>query len=110
MSSVQIELIMRPQRAEGFSLHPSGNRKRCGWLFIMQLDGGEAKRRHRKNVQLEEGEVGVAVVRLALALLHHIVLEGGRRLRIVAVEAVENLLHVLRPIGREVKGGAHGEC
>jgi hypothetical protein len=34
--SVQIELIIQLQRAEGFKLRPSGNRKRCGYLFIMQ--------------------------------------------------------------------------
>lgn len=59
------------------------------------------------DVQLQEGEVGVAVVRLALALLHDIVLEGARRLGVVAVEAIEDLLDVIRPFWREVEGGAH---
>lgn len=60
-------------------------------------------------VQLQEGEVGVAVVRLALALLHDIVLEDAGGLRIVAVEAIENHVDVLGPFRREVEGGAHGD-
>lgn len=61
-----------------------------------------------KHVQFEEGEIGVAVVCLRLALLHHVVLEDGRGLGVVAVEAIEDLVDVLGPLGREVKGGAHG--
>ena len=60
------------------------------------------------NVQLEKGEVGIAVVRLALALLHDIVLEDTRRLRVVSVEAIEDLLNVIRPLGREVVWCSHG--
>jgi hypothetical protein len=63
------------------------------------------------GLQLEEGEVGVAVVRLALALLHDIVLEDVGCLRVVPVEAVEDLLDVLRPVRRKVVGGcSHGGC
>lgn len=62
----------------------------------------------RCDVQLEEGEVGVAVVGLAFALLHDIVLEGARSLGVVPVEAVEDLLDVVRPLRREVERGAHG--
>jgi hypothetical protein len=62
------------------------------------------------NVQLQEGQVGVAVVCLRLALLHDIVLEDLRRLGVVAVEAIEDLLDVFGPLRREVEGGAHGGC
>jgi hypothetical protein len=62
----------------------------------------------RRDVQLEQGEVGVAVVRLVLALGHDIVLEDGGGLWVVAVEAVEDGLDVVRPLGRVVEGDAHG--
>ena len=62
------------------------------------------------DVQLQEGEVCVAVVCLALALLHDIVLEDARRLRVVAIQSIEDLLHVLGPFRREVKGDAHDCC
>jgi hypothetical protein len=62
------------------------------------------------HVQLQEGQVGVAVVGLRLALLHDIVLEDTRRLGVVPVEAIEDLLDVLRPLGRKVEGGSHGGC
>jgi hypothetical protein len=68
------------------------------------------KRWGLSGLQLQQSEVGVAVVRLALALLHDIVLEDGRRLGVVAVQAIENLLHLLRPLRREVERGAHGCC
>jgi hypothetical protein len=58
-------------------------------------------------VQLQEGEVGIAVVRLALALLHDIVLEYSRRLRVVPVETIKNLLYVFRPLGRKVVCCSH---
>lgn len=61
------------------------------------------------DVQLQQREVGVAVVRLVLALLHDIVLEDGRGFGVVPVEAVEDLLDVLRPFRRVIEGGAHGE-
>lgn len=62
------------------------------------------------NVQLQQGEVGVAVVRLGLALGHDIVLEGGRGLRVVSVQAIEDGLDVLWPFRREVECGAHRVC
>ena len=62
------------------------------------------------DVQLQEGQVGVAIVCLRLALLHDIVLEDLRRLGVVAVEAIEDLLDVFGPLRREVEGGTHGGC
>lgn len=41
-----------------------------------------------RNSQLEECEVGVAVICAVFALLRHVVLEHCRRLGVVAVEAV----------------------
>ena len=55
------------------------------------------------NVQLQQGQVRVAVVRLVLALLHDIVLEGASGLRVVSVEAIENSLDVLWPFRRKVE-------
>jgi hypothetical protein len=60
------------------------------------------------DVQLQQGEVGVAVVRLVLALLHNIVLEDARGLGVVTVEAIEDLLYVVWPLGRKVVGCSHG--
>ena len=45
-----------------------------------------------------------------LALLHDIVLEDTRRLWVVAIQSIEDLLHVIRPLRREVERGAHGGC
>lgn len=59
-------------------------------------------------VQLQQGEVGVAVVRLPLALGHHIVLEDARRLRVVAVQSIEDLVDVLGPVLGLVEGTRHG--
>jgi hypothetical protein len=59
------------------------------------------------DVQLQESEVGVAVVRLTLALLHDIVLEDTRCLWVVSIEAIEDLLDVIRPLGREVVWCSH---
>ena len=68
------------------------------------------RRKVRENdVQLQQREVGVAVVCLVLALLHDIVLEDGGRFRVVPVESVEDLLDVLRPFRRVIEGGAHSE-
>lgn len=60
------------------------------------------------NVQLQQGQVRVAVVRLVLALGHDIVLERARRLGVVSVQAIENDLDVLWPFRRKVECGAHG--
>jgi hypothetical protein len=65
---------------------------------------------HATDVQLQQSEVGIAVVCLALALLHDIVLENARRLGIVTVEPIEDLLYVIRPLGREVVWCSHGGC
>jgi hypothetical protein len=60
------------------------------------------------NVQLQECQVGIAVICLVLTLLHDIVLEYGGRLGVVPVEAIEDLINVLGPVGRVVKGSRHG--
>ena len=59
------------------------------------------------DVQLQEGQVGVAVIGLVLALLGDIFLEGRGDLGVVSVEAVEDGLDVFRPVGRVVEGN-HG--
>jgi hypothetical protein len=90
----------------GIQSPPSGNRKRCGCLFIMRMS---IEKCGVQNVQLQEGEIGVAVVRLRLALLHDVVLEDARRLGVVPIEAIKDLVNVLWPFRREIEGGAHGE-
>lgn len=59
------------------------------------------------DVQLQEGQVGIAVIGLLVALLGDIFLEGRGGLRVVSVEAAEDGLDVLRPIRRVVEGN-HG--
>lgn len=61
----------------------------------------------RGDVQFQEGQVGVAVISLVLALLGDIFLEGSGGLGIVSIEAVEDCLYVFRAIDREIEGG-HG--
>ena len=60
-------------------------------------------------VQFEEGEVGIAVICLVLALLGNIFLEGGGGLWVVAVEAVQDGIDVLGPVRAVVEGDAHGQ-
>ena len=60
------------------------------------------------DIQFQQSEIGVAVVGLLLALLHHIVLENRSGLWVVSVEAIEDLLNVLRPVLCIIEGGAHG--
>lgn len=55
------------------------------------------------NIQLQQGQVRVAVVRLRLALLHDIVLERASGLGVVSVEAIEDRLDVLWPFRRKVE-------
>lgn len=57
------------------------------------------------DLQFQERQVGIAVVRLVLALLRDILLENLRRLRIVSVEAVEDGVNVLGSLGTIVEGG-----
>lgn len=64
----------------------------------------------RDDVQLQQGQVGVAVVGLAFALLHDIILEDARRLGVVPVEAIEYLLDMFRPLRCEIKCRSHGGC
>ncbi len=60
------------------------------------------------NSQLQERQIRIAVIGALLALLGDIVLEYGRRFGIISVEAVEYGFNVLGPVGRIVKGYAHG--
>ncbi len=75
------------------------------WFFVHHAT---EKRKAGSNVQLQQGEVGVAVICLVLALRHDIVLECARRLRVVSVQAIESGLDVLWPFRRKVECGAHG--
>jgi hypothetical protein len=70
-------------------------------------DGRSSAQEEGYYLQLEEGQVRVAVVCLVLALLHHVVLEDRRCLGVVAVEAIENQVDVLGPLRREVERDTH---
>ena len=58
--------------------------------------------------QLQQRQIGVAVISAVLALLCDIVLEYGRRFGIVSVETIEDGFDVFGPVGGVVKGYAHG--
>ena len=104
--SYQIELI----------INFSGRSDSCpiprviGNVVVVYSSCSIKRKKQKVDVQLQEGEVGVAVVCLALALLHDIVLEDARRLRVVAIQPIEDLLHVIGPLRREVKRDAHDGC
>lgn len=59
------------------------------------------------NLQLQQGQVSVAIIRLFLALLGHIVLEDGSGLGIVSIETIQDGINMLWPLGRIIEGDAH---
>lgn len=65
------------------------------------------RRRERRHSQLEQSQVGVAVIGLVFALRHDVVLENSRGLGVVAVESVQDGINVLWPLGRVVEGDTH---
>lgn len=67
-------------------------------------------KRKRRHSQLEQGQVGVAVVGLVFALRHNVVLENCRGLGVVAVESVQDGINVLWPLGRVVERNTHVVC
>lgn len=91
----------------------SGNRKRDISYCIILFSAWFSFLHGRSDVhsQLEQRQVGVAIVGPILALLLHIILENACRLWVVAVQAVEDLVDVLGPLGRLVErnGSAHDE-
>ena len=65
------------------------------------------RRRQRRHSQLEQSQVGVAVIGLVFTLRHDVVLENSRGLGVVAVESVQDGINVLWPLGRVVEGDTH---
>ena len=64
-------------------------------------------RRKVASLQLQQGQIGVAVIRAILALLRHVVLEHGRGFGIVSIETIQNAIDVLWPIRRIIKSDTH---
>ena len=58
-------------------------------------------------LQLQQRQVGVAVISLVFALLHDISLEYFSRLWIVSVESVENVVNVLRSLHGGIEYDTH---
>ena len=58
-------------------------------------------------LQFEQRQRGICVKKLLLALLIDVFLKCGRRLRVIAVQAVEDLVNVRRPLLAFVEGIAH---
>lgn len=61
------------------------------------------------SLQLQQGQIGVAVICAILALLRHVVLEHGRGFGVISIEAIQNGINMLWPIRRMVKGDAHDD-
>lgn len=61
----------------------------------------------RKHLQLQQGQVGIAIECPVLTLLHDIVLEYRGRLGVVSVEAVQDGINVGRPGLALVEGDDH---
>ncbi len=59
------------------------------------------------GLQLQQRKVGVAIVGPLFALLGDIVLKHGRGLGVVPVEAVEDGIDVVGPVGRGVESYSH---
>ncbi len=98
-------------------LRKSGNRKRLvdhhGRVSCIPLGAQKDKRcrqvsrRRFADSQLQQGQVRIAVIGPVLALLRYVVLEYGGGFGVVAIEAVEDGIDVLRPFGRIIEGNAH---
>jgi len=82
----------------------SGNRKRDNLFLIIEHSCMLAKAVY---VQFQQGEVGVAVVGLGLALLRDIFLEDRGRFRVVPVQAVQYRVDVRWPLRRMIKCEPH---
>ena len=61
----------------------------------------------RAHLQLQQGQVGIHIDRLVLTLCGDIVLEDLCGLWVVAIQAVEDGIDVLRPVGRVIKCDSH---
>lgn len=62
------------------------------------------------HIQLQQSQIGVAVVSLVFALFHDIFGEDFGGLGVVAVEAIENGVDVFRPVRRVIECDAHDCC
>ena len=60
-----------------------------------------------RSLQLQEGQVGVTIICLGLALLGHVILENLSGFWVVSIEAVQDCIDVLRPLRREVEWNPH---
>ena len=80
------------------------HRRRC---CVILASMHEERNIYISNVQFEESKVGVAVICLVGALLCNVFLEYRGRLWVVAVEAVQDVVDVFRPLGRIIEGDTH---
>lgn len=60
-----------------------------------------------RDVQLQEREVGIGIVFLFVALMLNVILEDGRRLGIVSIEAIEDGVDVIWPTFCKIERNAH---
>lgn len=63
----------------------------------------------KEDSQLEKGKVGITIICPIVALLLYVVLEDGGRFRVVAVEAIEDVLNMFGAIGAVVEGRVHDD-
>lgn len=113
MSRSQIELISIPLHGRRTAnSRPSNPRVQVIGNVIYNhhtnLENANARRpKDRSCLQLQQGQVGVTVIRFVFALLGNIVLENGRCLRIVSVETIEYGIDMIGPIWRRVECRPH---
>ena len=50
----------------------------------------KSKERYGLGIQLQQGQIGIAVKRLILALLRNVVLKDGGRLWIISIQSIED--------------------
>lgn len=61
------------------------------------------------HLQLEEGQISIAVISLTFALLRNVFLETGDNSRIIPLQALQNIVDMLRSIRGIVKSHTHLE-
>lgn len=65
------------------------------------------KKKINTNLQFQQRQIRIAIIRAIFTLLRDIVLKHRRRLGVISIKTVEDGIDILRPIGRSVESYAH---
>lgn len=60
-----------------------------------------------RNLQLQERQIGIAIIGLVFALLGDVVLKYGRCFWVVSIKPVEYCVDMRRPLGRKIECYTH---